>query len=104
MLVTLLLLLVGAVFVYSPAIICMSRGVRITPYWESSSTTVLVNAVLAGEGIAVLPYLMIRDRLERGEIRELKVKDINLSRTLYLIRYPGKYLSQAARDFAALIT
>lgn len=83
--------------------ICLSRGIKIQPYWESSSTTVLVNAVLAGEGIAVLPYLMVRDRLEKGEIKELKVQDVSLSRTLYLIRHPGKYMSQAARDLAAII-
>ena len=83
--------------------ICMSQGIRVKPYWESSSTTVLVNAVIAGEGIAVVPYLMVRDRLEKGEIEELPVSDIKLSRTLYLIKYPGKYLSQAARDFADLV-
>ena len=84
--------------------ICMSQGLRIKPFWESSSTTVLVNAVIAGEGIAVLPYLMVRDRLERGEIKELPVKDVILSRKLYLIRHPGKYMSQAARDFADIVT
>ena len=84
--------------------ICMSKNIPIDPYWESSSTTVLVNAVLAGEGIAVLPHLMIRDRLDKGEIKELNVTDINLSRTLYLIKYPGKYLSQAVKDFVMLIT
>ena len=42
---------------------CLSKGLNIKPHWESSSTTVLVNAVLAGEGIAVLPYLMIRERI-----------------------------------------
>lgn len=83
--------------------ICMSQGLRIRPYWESSSTTVLVNAVMAGEGIAVLPYLMVRDRLKGGDIKELNVTDVNLSRTLYLIRHPSKYISEAARDFAAIV-
>jgi hypothetical protein len=57
----------------------------------------------AYEGIAVLPYLIVRDRLEKGEIKELKVEDVVLSRKLYLIRHPGKYLSQAARDFAQIV-
>ena len=43
-------------------------------------------------------------RLEKGEIKELNVTDINLSRTLYLIKYPGKYLSQAVKDLVMLIT
>ena len=83
--------------------ICLSQGIRIYPHWESSSNTVLVNAVLAGEGIAVLPYLMVRDRLERGELKELHVDDVNLSRTLYVIRHPAKYLARAAQDFIAII-
>lgn len=83
--------------------ICMSKGLTINPHWESSSTTVLVNAVLAGEGIAVLPYLMIRERIAEGSLRELTVKDVNLSRTLYLIRHPNKYLSEAARDLMEII-
>ena len=60
----------------------MSQGIKIKPYWESSSTTVLVNGVISGEGIAVLPYLMIRDRLEKGEIKELNVTNVTLSRPL----------------------
>jgi len=83
--------------------ICMSKGLTINPHWESSSTTVLVNAVLAGEGIAVLPYLMIRERIAEGSLRELTVKDVNLSRTLYLIRHPNKYLPEAARDLMEII-
>ena len=83
--------------------ICLSQGIKITPVWESSSTTVLVNAVISGEGISVLPYLMIRDRLEAGIIKELRVNDVKLSRTLYLIRHPNKYMPQAARDLADII-
>lgn len=83
--------------------ICLSQGVKIDPAWESSSTTVLVNAVIAGEGIAVVPYLMVKDKLDAGIIKELQVTDVKLSRTLYLIRHPNKYMSQASRDLAEII-
>ncbi len=83
--------------------ICLSKGLSIKAYWESSSTTVLVNAVLAGEGIAVLPYLMIRDRLEKGDLKELPVSDVNLSRKLYLIRHPNRYMSEAVKDFMEIV-
>ena len=83
--------------------ICLSKGLRIKPYWESSSTTVLVNAVLAGEGIAVVPYLMVRDRLADGVIRELTVTDVTLSRTLYLIRNHNKYLPESVKDFIRVV-
>ena len=83
--------------------ICLSQGIKIVPAWESSSTTVLVNAVISGEGIAVVPFLMVRDKLDDGVIKELKVADVKLSRTLYLIRHPNKYMSQASRDLAEII-
>ena len=48
-----------------------AHGLKIDAAWESSSTGILVNALLHGEdGIAVLPYLLIRDELAEGNACE----------------------------------
>jgi DNA-binding transcriptional LysR family regulator len=49
-----------------------------TPAWESTSTEALINAAGKGLGIAILPYMLARDKLKKGIIIELKVENLNL--------------------------
>ena len=41
-------------------------GFSVTPVWEAMSTTALVNAVINGLGISVLPHRMVIGPLKRG--------------------------------------
>lgn len=84
--------------------LCKAHGIKVKTAWESSSTSILVNALLHGErGIAVLPYLLVCRDLEEGTIKELDINDVRLDRTLYIVRHRRKHLSKAAQDFIRLI-
>ena len=84
--------------------LCQAHGMNVRCTWESSSTTILVNALESGEnGIAVLPYLLVKDELDSGRIRELSPEDVSLDRTLYIIRHRGRYLSKAAQAFIDIV-
>ena len=78
--------------------IALSQSLTIPPVWESSSTTALVNAVEAGLGIAVLPYLLVAHRIADGTLAELKLTDVQLERTLDIVHHRSKLLSAPARD------
>lgn len=84
--------------------LCQAQGIRVNTVWGSSSTSILVNALLHGErGIAVLPYLLVQDELAEGKIIELPISDVRLDRTLYIIRHRSKHVSKTAHAFIDIV-
>ncbi len=84
--------------------LCQAHALQIEPAWESSSTSILVGALMGGErGIAVLPYLLVRDELAAGKLREVPVSDVRLDRILFIVRHRGRHLTKAAQDFLEII-
>lgn len=77
-------------------------GLSITPIWEAMSTTALVNAVINGLGIAVLPHRMILPALKHGLIVTVKVQELQFRRNFYITYHKNKYLTEAAKTFMEL--
>lgn len=77
-------------------------GIGVTPIWEAMSTTALVNAVINGLGISVLPHRMILPALNRGLIATVNVQDMVFRRSFYIIYHRDKFLTDAAQAFLAL--
>lgn len=69
------------------------------PVWESMSTAALVNAAEAGLGIAVVPYRMISERIEKGDVKEVFIENIAFSRKYKLAYHKDKKLSAADLRF-----
>lgn len=79
-----------------------SLGIEIKPIWESVSTQAIVRAVSAGLGLSILPYLLVKDSLDRNEIRALAIKNISLKRKFSIIYHKNKFLPQSAQDFITI--
>ncbi len=77
-------------------------GIRITPAWEAMSTTALVNAVINGLGISVLPHRMILPVLNRGLILTVRVQNLTFRRNYYIIYHKDKFLTTSAKNFMEL--
>ncbi len=77
-------------------------GISITPAWEAASTSALINAVVTGLGIAVLPQRMVMQTLKRGLITTVDVKGLNFKRNFYIIYHKDKFLMPSARKFIEL--
>lgn len=77
-------------------------GFRITPIWESMSTTALINAVINNLGIAVLPHRMILPALNQGLIRTVQVENLVFQRSFYIIHHKDKFLTESAKTFMEL--
>ena len=82
--------------------VTQSAGFTVEPVWEAMSTTALVNAVISGLGIAVLPQRMVLGPLERGLVSHLTVEGLTFRRWFHIIRHREKYLTGAARAFMDL--
>ncbi len=77
-------------------------GISITPAWEAMSTTALVNAVINGLGIAILPHRMILPALNCGLILTVKVENLTFRRFFYIIYHKDKFLTASAKNFMEL--
>ncbi len=74
-------------------------GLSIKPIWEATSTTALINAVINGIGIAVLPHRMIQGALSRGQIVTIEAEGLDFRRSFYIIFHKDKFLTPAASAF-----
>lgn len=79
-----------------------TAGISVTPIWEATSTTALVNAVINGLGIAVLPYRMIQGVVRQGLAVTIHVDGMDFRRSFYIIHHKDKYLTPAAKAFLDL--
>ncbi len=77
-------------------------GIHIVPVWEAMSTSALINGVITGLGIAVLPHRMIESALERGLIVTVGVEGLDFRRKFYIIHHKDKFLMPSARKFIEL--
>ncbi len=67
------------------------------------STQAIKEAVEAGLGISCLSKWTLRKELQLGILKPLRMKDCNLTRGFYLIRYKGKFESKACAEFKRFI-
>ena len=70
--------------------------------WESVSTQAIIRAVAKKLGISILPYLLVRDELARGLVKQLQVEEFHLSRQFSIAYHKKKYLTPAAKGFMEL--
>lgn len=74
-------------------------GFSVTPIWEASSTGALVNAVINGLGIAVLPYRMVEHFILSGKVHAISVAGMDFSRKFHIIYHKEKFLTESAIAF-----
>ncbi|HPU62649.1 MAG TPA: LysR substrate-binding domain-containing protein, partial [Mobilitalea sp.] len=79
-----------------------SHGVKIEPVWESTSTQAIIKAVQAGLGISVLPYLLVKDSLERNEISQFQIKGLRFQRSFSVIYHQNKFLTESMKEFISI--
>ena len=79
-----------------------NAGISVKPIWEATSTTALVNAVINGLGLAVLPQRMIQGALSRGLVVTIVAEKMDFRRNFYIIYHKDKYLTPAAKAFLDL--
>lgn len=71
------------------------RGLSVAPAWESASTEALKAAVEEGLGLSVLPLGLVGRELAEGRLRRVPVTDLELRRTLLLVRHRRKSVTPA---------
>lgn len=80
----------------------LREGLSVKPAWEGMSTTALVNAVIHGLGIAVVPRRMVQGPIESGMIYALEVEHMEFKRHFYVVHHKDKLLTKAFLAFIDL--
>ena len=77
-------------------------GIHVKPAWEAMSTTALVNAVINGLGISVLPHRMIIPALQQGLIITVGVQELSFRRDFCVIYHRDKFLTSSAKKMISV--
>ena len=77
-------------------------SIQLKTSWEETSTTALVNAVISGLGISIVPRRMVEAPLRSGQIREIHVQGLEFQRYFYMVYHRDKLLTAPIRDFMEL--
>jgi LysR family transcriptional regulator, transcriptional activator of the cysJI operon len=79
------------------------NNIYIEPVWESSNTRALINAAKEDYGIAVLPYLLVKDDIEKGDVAELEIHDKLLNRNLNVVYHGDKIFNRWTNEFIDIV-
>ena len=78
------------------------HNIKIKPIGESISTRAIIQSVITGLGLSVVPYLLVKGDIEKGNIHLINIKEVAFNRDFYIIHHKNKYLSDLAIDFLSI--
>lgn len=79
------------------------HDIEVEPLWESANTKALINAAKAGYGIAVLPYLLVREDIESGNVAQMDVESEALTRKLNITYHKDKIFNKWSKELIDII-
>ncbi len=83
--------------------IMMLNDMKVDVAWESSNTRALVNAAKENYGIAVLPYLLVKEDIDEGSVALLDVDDDALNRNLNIVYHKDKIFNKWTNEFIDIV-
>ncbi|MFV2047163.1 LysR family transcriptional regulator [Metabacillus sp. YM-086] len=76
---------------------------KINSYMEIGSTQAIKSAVESGLGISILSKLTVARELEQGYLQEIKIKDVHIERSLWLVKKPQRFNREGVSQFVEFI-
>ena len=70
---------------------------------ESASTQAIIEFVKNGLGVATLPYRLVQKEIENECVKQIKVKELDLSRNYHLIYFKTKYQSSFINELIQVV-
>ena len=77
----------------------LTKGITITPDWESISTEAIVHTVARGLGVSVLPLKLVERDLSQKILKQIHIRDLTFERYFYLIHHKDKHLAKLVLAF-----
>lgn len=70
------------------------KSLEITPILETGNTDIICEILKQGVGIGLLPDYVTKDRVEKGELRYIKVEDVEIEVWKQLLYHKNKWVSK----------
>lgn len=70
--------------------------------WECNGSDVLKSAAINGVGVAVISQRLVENEIKTGELRSIKVEDVEMKRNFSVIYHKNKYITKAMKAFIDL--
>ncbi len=77
----------------------LTKGITVTPEWESISTEAIISAVSKGLGVSVLPLRLVKDELSAMKLKQIRVHGLSFKRFFCLIYHKEKHFSKSVLSF-----
>ncbi len=81
----------------------LSRHLYVSPLWESVNSQALIAAAKKGLGAAVLPFALVKEELEKGDLCEIPLEGGPIVNKEYIAYHKEKYVSFGMRAFISFI-
>ena len=75
---------------------------RIRPFFETGDTEVIIHLIRENKALSFLPYFAVEDSIRRGELRELKVRDFDVTMYRQVFYHKDKWVTNEMREFMNL--
>lgn len=69
------------------------HNIEVNLKWSSTNTEAIKNAVIGGQGLAVLSTLIIEDEIKNGTLHIVPIKGIDISREICVVYHKNKFIS-----------
>jgi len=76
--------------------------IQIKKSWVCTNTQAIKNAVINGNGLAILSRMLVSTELKQGTLVHVHLKDICIKRDIRLVYHKDKYLSDEFLRFASI--
>lgn len=75
------------------------RGLTVNPRWVSVNSQALIQAVKKDLGISILPEVIIKEELKKGNLSLIEMEDFELKNENHLVYHKEKYLTEELKEF-----
>jgi len=79
------------------------EGINIPIFYETNTISEIKNLLKNPECITCISEYVVKNELKRGELKEIKVKNINLKRNFYLIYHKDKFKTKIFNKFVNFV-
>lgn len=75
------------------------QRITVNVKWTSTNTEAIKNAVMAGQGLAVLSSILITKELKQGDLKIVPINGINIKRDIFIVYHKDKFISDYMNKF-----
>src|SRR5699024_379006 len=75
----------------------------ISSYLEINSIQSIINSVEEGLGVSILPMAAVKKEIESGRLTAVRVSELNLTRSLFIVQNNLRFKKRVMHDFLELI-